>query len=150
MRKPALHWILDHPKVAGFVAFMSLAAAFSPKVSAVATWLCIVIGALFAYAMLKGLAERHKWKTKTFGGACATSALVIFGFGCWLTQEKSEDMGKKMEQILLGQEYGPEKLASQFPIGYVVFQLKNNDKLEFYKGLSMVQNYDFDWSKVKY
>jgi hypothetical protein len=72
---------------------------------------------------------------------------VVYVRHVWPQEDPAQ---KKMEQILLGEEYDPTKLATQFPLGYIVFKLKNDDKVVFYKGLSLIESYDFDWDAVSY
>lgn len=88
-QQPAvIHWILDHPKLAGFLGAIALAVGFSPKVSGVASWICIVIAIIFGVAMLLGLGEKQQWakKTRLVGVVGLVAALLLFGF--WLTDAK--------------------------------------------------------------
>jgi hypothetical protein len=75
--------------------------------------------------------------------------LIIAGILTATLRERTPEQ-MKTEQTLLGLEYNQQELSSKFPLGYVVFRLDPGDKIEFYKGLSLIENYDFDWSKVEY
>lgn len=83
-----IHWVLDHPKIAGFAAFLALAVAFTPKASATASWICLGIAIVFGIAMLLGTAEKQEWGRPT---KVLTTVLLVVGilfFGLWLTDAK--------------------------------------------------------------
>jgi len=83
-------WVLDHPKLAGFTAAIALAVTFSPRVSPMASWVSIVIAAIFAIAMLFGVSEKAKLgKLFPWIASFVTLSLLV-GFGLWLTGQKSE------------------------------------------------------------
>ena len=92
-------------------------------------------------------AYEHKWLRGRLRASLVLLLIcvVVGTFGWWVWPQEDT----RMEQILLNDEYGAQ-LPSQFPIGYVVFKLKYGDKLVFYKGLSLIKDYDFNWSTVKY
>ena len=54
-KKSLLDLIADHPKLAGFIAFIAFAATFSPRVSGIAMWICLFAAWFFATAMIVGL-----------------------------------------------------------------------------------------------
>lgn len=58
--------------------------------------------------------------------ACVSAVVLmaLYGTHVWPHEDQT---AKKIEQVLLGEEFDPQKLASQFPLGYVVFRLENND-----------------------
>jgi energy-coupling factor transporter transmembrane protein EcfT len=83
-----LHWVLDHPKLAGLTAFIALALGFSPKTSTLGSWICLIIAAIFGVAMLSGIAEKKHWrKTSRVVVICSLLILVVI-FGVWLTGAK--------------------------------------------------------------
>jgi hypothetical protein len=88
-KQPALiHWILDHPKLAGFVAAVALAVAFSPKASTLASWICLAFAMIFGIAMLVGVADKRRWKTAGAVTSVVLFVLLVAVFGVWLTDGK--------------------------------------------------------------
>lgn len=82
------NWVLQHPALAGLLAAISLATAFSPKVSETATWIFIAVGVLFAIAMLQGIAEKLRWRKRWLVIGGVASVVLLIGYGCWLTGTK--------------------------------------------------------------
>src|SRR5437879_13815504 len=58
--RPAVDFILDHPKTAGFLAAIALAISLSPKASTMGSWICLFIALLFAIAMVVGFREKYR------------------------------------------------------------------------------------------
>lgn len=58
-KSPTTVWsyIIDHPRIAGVVALLALAATFSPKASIVASYICIVLAFLLLFAFVVGEAK---------------------------------------------------------------------------------------------
>jgi hypothetical protein len=60
-------------------------------------------------------------------------------------------MERKVDRILLGQQYSMEELTRRYSIGYVIFKLEYKEpRIDFYKTRTQIENYKFDWSKVEY
>src|SRR5258708_36354063 len=74
---------------------------------------------------------------------CGTLAVALVIVQSIRTSRTQADFASQLERIKLGEEYGAD-LPSKFPLGYVTFKLKRNNRLEFYKGLSAIHDYDFD------
>jgi hypothetical protein len=76
---------MDHPKVAGFLAAIALAIAFTPKASIVGSWVSLGLAMVFGIAMLFGIAERQRWGwVNKIASVCAL-LLIVAAFGIWLT-----------------------------------------------------------------
>jgi len=87
-RKPVAQWVLDHPKVAGFLAAVALAISFSPKASSLASWICLAIAVVFGIAMLLGIVEKLGWGPAKKITSIFLLVLFICAFGMWLTDGK--------------------------------------------------------------
>lgn len=85
-QRSLLDQIFDHPKSAGFLAFLALALAFSPKASLIGTWTCLIAAWIFASAMIFGIPRlRRRQNGKTIGTVSVLLlAVVLFAFGYWL------------------------------------------------------------------
>jgi hypothetical protein len=82
--KPLWDFILDHPKLALVLGVLALAITFSPRLSAVATWLCITIaGVLFFDFWLTG--RQRSWGRLTKYLLPILTAILLAVFGAWLT-----------------------------------------------------------------
>jgi hypothetical protein len=79
---------MDHPKTAGLAAFLALALGFSPKVSAVASWICLVIALAFGIAISLGIAERKTWSILVKIVLVIGAIVLAVAFGVWLTDGK--------------------------------------------------------------
>ena len=79
--------ITDHPKIAGVLALLALAATFSPKASALASWGCIVIAWSLTVAFAGGAPViRRQNRRKLYTGIIAVCSALGFGaYGAWLT-----------------------------------------------------------------
>jgi energy-coupling factor transporter transmembrane protein EcfT len=80
------HWILNHPKFAGFLAFVALAITFSPRASMTGTWICL--GAAFVFGLLMVVGLKRKGDALVWIAVCLL-AVSLFSFGEWLTGKKS-------------------------------------------------------------
>src|SRR5258708_7741448 len=85
-KQPAMiHWILDHPKLAGLLAAVALAVGFSPRASRLASGLCLVTATIFGIAMIIGIKEKKEW-SNLFAGTCIVFfCIAMLLFGSWLT-----------------------------------------------------------------
>jgi hypothetical protein len=100
-REPALiHWVLDHPKLAGFAAFIALAVTFTPKASILASWVSLGIATVFGIAMLWGFAAKKQWRRSAKVAYVTLFVLLILSFGMWLTDGK-ESMKECYNAVLL-------------------------------------------------
>lgn len=135
-------WILDHPKLAGFAAAIALAVAFSPRVSAMATWICILVAIVFAIAMLFGLSEKKKWRKVTLILSCLCVAVGIVGFGGWLTALKvkeppsAEEIAKQIAKLrppepthTLLVRYAQDALPIRIASGDTIYVLQLNPNI---------------------
>lgn len=87
-----IDWIMDHPKLAGFLALLALAITFSPKASVMGTWICLSVAEGFAIAMLAGFAKERSFPKPMIITTLASSiiGLCLLVFGFWLTGTKIE------------------------------------------------------------
>ena len=83
-----IHWVLDHPKLAGFGAAIALAVAFTPKASMLASWVCLCVAVVFGIAMLLGFADKREWGQPSRIVSILFFLLLIVIFGIWLTDGK--------------------------------------------------------------
>lgn len=82
--------VLEHPKLAGFLAFIALAVAFSPRVSGMASWICIAASVPFGLSMILGFAVKYHWR-RGVKLSCSTLLVIgLIGFAIWLNGWKSE------------------------------------------------------------
>ncbi len=87
----AFDYILDHPKFAGIIAFLALAATFSPRLSTLASWICVSVAFFFGLLIV--------WNKGTFRSLSHGVLLAVLctmmiagslvAYGWWLT-EKSQ------------------------------------------------------------
>jgi hypothetical protein len=96
---------------------------------------------------VRNATKNEKRKRFTLAAIVAATMVALYGWHVWPKEDQTQ---KILEQLKLGQEYESAKLSAQFPIGYVIFKLEYSDRLVFYKGLSLIENYDFNWDAVKY
>jgi hypothetical protein len=107
-----------------------------------------IAGAFFVVALWSY--TKHRLSNQRARYALNVVGLILVGLGTFYLDAYKVQPDRKIDQLLLGQRYGSEALFSQYPNGYVIFNLSYNDKVVFYKGRSAIDDYDFDWEKVKY
>src|SRR6476660_646156 len=116
--------------------------------SSIFVWIAGIFFALGLWSYTKTLLSNKRLRY-----ALNLSGLILIGvitFYLDAYKVQPDRVEKKIDQLLLGQRYGSEILSSQYPIGYVIFSLNYDDKIVFHKGRSGLDNYDFDWDKVRY
>jgi|HubBroStandDraft_4_1064222.scaffolds.fasta_scaffold220909_1 hypothetical protein len=88
-KQPAwIHWVLDHPKLAGLGAAIALAVAFTPKASTLASWICLGVAVVFGIAMLFGFADKREYGMVFRSVSVVLFLVLIVVFGIWLTDGK--------------------------------------------------------------
>jgi len=85
-RRMPWDYVLDHPKVAGFVSFLAFAATFSPRASVVASWICLAVAWLFAIAAINGWPQvRNAARPRLYLALSSSAVLVLLVlYGFWL------------------------------------------------------------------
>jgi len=85
-------FLIDHPRAAGALACLALAAAFAAKVSATASIICVIFAMLFALTLVDGLSKKGHWsKRKTYGFGTVT-VITMLAYGVWLVIPRSSDL----------------------------------------------------------
>ena len=82
--------VLDHPKLAGLIAFVALAISLSPRATTVGSWICLFVALLFAVAMVAGFREKYRLHTGWIVLMSVAVAAVLGGIGYWLTHAAQE------------------------------------------------------------
>jgi len=87
-RRSILSHIFDHPKSALFLAFIVFAVTFSPKVTIVGTWVCLLIAYAIYAVGVPGLPMLNTRNKMAFAWVGMFVGLLIFGR--WLTSGKEQ------------------------------------------------------------
>jgi hypothetical protein len=84
-----VHWILDHPKLWGIVTLIAIAIGFSPRVSALGVWICLVLAEVTAVAFALSIAEKRGQSRLGWTVGIGVFGVVgLVALGWWLVQEK--------------------------------------------------------------
>jgi hypothetical protein len=108
-RKGIWHHITDHPKIALVLALLALAAAFSPRTSGLATWLCLVLAFIITLTFIGSMPHiRRSERPILYGSIVGVIVLGVLAFcGAWLTRlreptKTSDELSAERERVSRG------------------------------------------------
>jgi hypothetical protein len=99
-RDRILDIIVDHPRLWGILALVSLATTFSPKVSTGAMWVFLVVAEILAVFWITGFVRKTRANN---GWILLVGVLVgaaLFAYGYWLGAPVKERSGQSLLEIV--------------------------------------------------